>query len=95
MGTVERADLDKVLHGATPSQFISQEAQLLTSVIAVHDMYYFKGGWRAWAERPAMLVINVLTILAGAFICVGGLYATIKALQVASDSGALPSPFQC
>lgn len=83
------------LVGITASLFAAWYTYGLAGAFWIHDIYYFKGGWRAWAERPVMFVINVLTILAGFFICVGGLYATIKGLQMASDAGALPPPFQC
>ncbi|KAH6652325.1 transmembrane amino acid transporter [Truncatella angustata] len=83
------------LVGITASLFAAWYTYGLAGAFWIHDIYYFKGGWRAWAERPAMFVVNILTILAGAFICVGGLYATIKAMQIASESGTLPPPFQC
>ncbi|KAI1860494.1 hypothetical protein JX265_009893 [Neoarthrinium moseri] len=83
------------LVGITASLFAAWYTYGLAGMFWLHDTYHFKGGARAWVKRPLMLVVNVLTILAGAFICVGGLYATIKALQMASEAGLLPSPFQC
>ncbi|KAI0124046.1 transmembrane amino acid transporter [Xylariales sp. AK1849] len=83
------------LVGITASLFAAWYTYGLAGAFWLHDTYYFKGGSRAWAKRPLMTTVNVLTVLAGAFICVGGLYATIKALQMASESGSLPPPFQC
>jgi amino acid permease len=83
------------LVGITASLFAAWYTYGLAGAFWLHDTYHFKGGSRAWVQRPVMTVINVLTILAGAFICVGGLFATIKALQMASAAGTLPPPFQC
>ncbi|ETS77109.1 hypothetical protein PFICI_10983 [Pestalotiopsis fici W106-1] len=83
------------LVGIAASLFAAWYTYGLAGAFMLHLYYYSKGGWRAWAERPTMVFINVLTILLGAFICIGGLYATSKALQAASDAGALPPPFQC
>lgn len=83
------------LVGIAASLFAAWYTYGLAGAFWIHDIYYFKGGWRAWIERPAMFIINVFTVLAGLFICVGGLYATIKGLQMASEAGSLPPPFQC
>ncbi|KAI0403942.1 transmembrane amino acid transporter [Xylaria palmicola] len=67
----------------------------LAGAFWLHDTYYFKGGFQAWLRRPWMLALNIFTVLAGAFICFGGLYATIVALIRASAAGELPMPFRC
>jgi hypothetical protein len=83
------------LVGITASLFAAWYTYGLAGAFWLHDTYYFKGGFRAWFRRPWMLGVNVFTVLAGAFICVGGLYATAKSLEQASEAGSLPSPFQC
>lgn len=83
------------LLGITAALFAAWYTYGLAGAFWLHDAYYFKGGFRAWRRRPFMTLLNVLTLLAGAFICIGGLYATIRALQMASEAGELPAPFQC
>lgn len=50
---------------------------------------------RALRQRPLMFVINILTLLAGGFICVAGLYAIIKAIVVAYNTNLVGKPFSC
>ncbi|KAI8626311.1 transmembrane amino acid transporter [Xylariaceae sp. FL1651] len=83
------------LVGISASLFAAWYTYGLAGAFWLHDTYYFKGGYRAWFQRPFMLAVNVFTVLAGAFISVGGLYATITALIEASDAGELLPPFQC
>jgi hypothetical protein len=42
-----------------------------------------------------MAVINILTVLIGAFICVAGTFVTIKLIIDAYESGSVGSPFSC
>ncbi|KAI0015983.1 transmembrane amino acid transporter [Xylariomycetidae sp. FL0641] len=83
------------LVGITASLFAAWYTYGLAGAFWLHDTYHFEGGTRAWRRRPFMLVVNVLTVLAGGFICVGGLYATISAMLMASAAGELQKPFQC
>ncbi|KAI0914178.1 transmembrane amino acid transporter [Ustulina deusta] len=83
------------LVGISAALFAAWYTYGLAGAFWLHDTYYFEGGFRAWLQKPLMLVVNVFTILAGAFICIGGLYATIVALIKASAAGELPPPFQC
>ncbi|KAI1330124.1 transmembrane amino acid transporter [Xylariaceae sp. FL0255] len=83
------------LVGITAALFAAWYTYGLAGAFWLHDAYHFKGGFRAWLRRPLMFSLNVFTILAGAFICVGGLYATIVALRGAAAAGELPAAFQC
>ncbi|KAI0183097.1 transmembrane amino acid transporter [Xylaria flabelliformis] len=83
------------LVGISAAVFAAWYTYGLAGAFWLHDTYHFEGGYRGWFRKPMMLTVNVFTILAGAFICVGGLYATIVALIKASAAGELPSPFQC
>lgn len=83
------------LVGITASLFAAWYTYGLAGAFWLHDTYHFKGGYSAWFKRPISFVINVLTVLAGGFICVGGLYATIYSLKQAADAGELTPPFQC
>lgn len=83
------------LVGITASLFAAWYTYGLAGAFWLHDTYHFKGGYSAWFQKPTMFTINVFTILAGAFICVGGLYATIYSLIQAAAAGELIQPFQC
>ncbi|KAI1120744.1 amino acid transporter [Nemania abortiva] len=75
--------------------FVAWYTYGLAGAFWLHDTYHFKGGFQAWFRQPFMLVLNVLTVLAGGFVSIGGLYTTIVSLIKASDAGELPQPFQC
>ncbi|KAI1825630.1 transmembrane amino acid transporter [Xylaria intraflava] len=83
------------LVGISAALFAAWYTYGLAGAFWLHDSYHFEGGLKAWRQQPFMLAINVLTVLTGAFICVGGLYATIVSLIRASAAGELPPPFQC
>ena len=61
----------------------------------MHDAYVDGDGYREWARKWGQATLCVLTILAGAFICVAGMYVTVKAIVDAYNSGAVASPFSC
>ncbi|KAI0552214.1 transmembrane amino acid transporter [Xylaria curta] len=83
------------LVGITAAAFVAWYTYGLAGAFWLHDTYHFEGGFQAWLRRPLMLGLNIFTVLAGAFICIGGLYATIVALIRASAAGELPTPFRC
>ena len=61
----------------------------------LHDSYKDGNGFLTWRRKWVQATICILTILAGAFICVAGLYTTIRQIKDAYDSGAIPTPFAC
>lgn len=61
----------------------------------LHDSYYDGAGFFEWRRKWAQALICILTVLVGAFICVAGLYITIRQLVDAYASGAIPSAFAC
>lgn len=61
----------------------------------LHDSYHDEGGARAWRRRWLQALLALLTILAGAFICVGGLYVIIKAIVEVYQTGTVTAPFAC
>lgn len=79
----------------TAAAFLAWYTYGLAGAFWLHDTYHFEGGFQAWLQQPLMLALNIFTVLAGAFICVGGLYATITALIEATEAGELSTPFQC
>ncbi|KAJ8126282.1 hypothetical protein O1611_g7356 [Lasiodiplodia mahajangana] len=83
------------LVGIAAAAFVAWYTYGLAGAFWLHDTYHFKGGFEAWFRQPFMLVLNILTVLAGAFVSVAGLYAIIVSLIRASTAGELPPPFQC
>ena len=88
------------LVGIAAALFASWYTYGIAGAFWIHDTYYGynyggRGGWQELARRPVMTTINVLTFLAGAFICLGGLYVYIKMISEAYGSGALGVPFSC
>lgn len=63
----------------------------------LHYTYYDGngGGFQAWKRKPAGTAAAVLTILAGAFICIAGLYVSIKAIIDAYADGTIAEAFSC
>ena len=67
----------------------------LAGAFWLYDVYHDKGGVAAWRSRWAMTGINVATLAAGAFICVAGMYVTVKQIVDAYASGEVSAPFSC
>jgi hypothetical protein len=61
----------------------------------LHDSYHDGHGFYAWRRKWGQATLAVATVLSGAFICVAGLYVTIRGIVDAYASGLLPSPFTC
>lgn len=83
------------LIGIAAALFASWYTYGLAGAFWIHDTYVLKGGMRALRQRPLMFAINILTVLAGAFICVAGLYAIIKSIVVAYATNLVGKPFTC
>ncbi|KAI1464543.1 transmembrane amino acid transporter protein-domain-containing protein [Daldinia caldariorum] len=83
------------LVGIAASMFAAWYAYGLAGAFWLHDTYHYRGGYSGWFKRPIMFTLNIFTVLAGGFICIGGLYATIYSLREAANAGELPPPFQC
>ncbi|KAI0848537.1 transmembrane amino acid transporter protein-domain-containing protein [Daldinia vernicosa] len=83
------------LVGIAASMFAAWYTYGLAGAFWLHDTYHYGGGYDGWIKNPIMFSLNVLTVLAGGFICVGGLYGTIYSLREAAEAGELPPPFQC
>jgi len=61
----------------------------------LHDAYHDGEGTHTWLRKKFQTTLAVLIILGGAFICVAGMYVTIKAIIDAYQSGEVSSPFAC
>ena len=89
------------LVGIAAALFAAWYTYGLAGAFWLHDTYFgynfgsARSGWQELARRPLMTVLNVLTLLAGAFICIGGMYVYVRGISEAYASGAVPAPFSC
>ena len=83
------------LVGLAASLFAAWFTYGLAGAFWLHDAYHDEGGFSAWRRRWFMALLNILTLLGGGFICVAGLYVTIKSIVVAYQDGTVGSPFAC
>lgn len=83
------------LIGIAASLFASWYTYGIAGFFWLYDAYHYGLGKREWSRRCGMTIICVLTILAGAFICVAGMYVTVEGIKVAYRDGTVPVPFSC
>lgn len=62
----------------------------------LHDSYHDGAGFQTWKQKMWTGTLSaILTILAGLFICIAGLYVTIQAIVDAYADGTITAPFSC
>jgi len=61
----------------------------------LHDEYHYGDGTYGWRRKWFQTALCVVTIVVGAFICVAGMYVTVRAIVEAYESGAIATPFAC
>lgn len=61
----------------------------------LYDAWVYKGKVEAWKRNSLMTGLSLATLAAGAFICVAGMYVTIKQIVDAYASGKVSEPFSC
>lgn len=61
----------------------------------LHDTWVYKGGRRGLKSKPAQTVLALLTIAAGAFVCVAGTYVSVRGIVDAYAGGEVPGAFTC
>lgn len=61
----------------------------------LHDSYHDGFGFVAWRQHWLQAALALFTVLAGAFICVAGIYVNVRGISDAYASGQLPKPFTC
>jgi len=83
------------LIGIAASLFASWYTYGIAGFFWLHDIYHLKGGRRGLMHQPVQLTLAVMTILAGAFICVAGTYVSIKLISDAYKTGLVGKPFTC
>lgn len=83
------------LVGLAAALFASWYTYGIAGAFWLYDTWIDKGRLRGWTRRYGMTILSFLTLLAGAFICIAGLYVIIKGIKDAYDSDTVPKPFIC
>ncbi|KAI0703170.1 amino acid transporter [Earliella scabrosa] len=83
------------LAGITASLFASWYTYGIAGFFWLHDTFHFEGGAGALRRRWFGTTLAVLTVLAGAFMCVAGTYVSIKLIVDAYREGIVGKPFTC
>ncbi|KXL46299.1 MAG: hypothetical protein FE78DRAFT_146451 [Acidomyces sp. 'richmondensis'] len=83
------------LIGIAASLFAAWFTYGIAGMFWLHDSYHDGEGTRTWLKKKFQTTLALLTVLAGAFICVAGIYVTVKAIIDAYLSGQVSSPFAC
>ena len=83
------------LIGIAASLFASWYTYGIAGAFWLHDAWVDHGGRRALTTRLPMTFLSVATVAAGAFICVAGMYVTVKQIVDAYANGQVASPFTC
>lgn len=83
------------LIGIAASLFASWYTYGIAGFFWLYDAYHYGLGKRELARSWGMTTLCVLTILAGAFICVAGMYVTVDSIIVAYRDGTVSAPFSC
>lgn len=83
------------LIGIAASLFASWYTYGLAGMFWVFDTWVDKGGMRALMERWPMAGLSAATLIAGAFICVAGMYVSVKQIVDAYATGKVTAPFSC
>ncbi|KAF8527752.1 amino acid transporter [Gautieria morchelliformis] len=83
------------LIGLTAALFASWYTYGIAGFFYLHDAYHLGGGKKGLREHPWMVLASLLTIVAGAFMCVAGTYVFIKLIVDAYATGVISKPFSC
>lgn len=83
------------LIGIAASLFASWYTYGIAGAFWLHDAWVDHGGSHALKTRWPMTGLSVATLAAGAFICVAGMYVTIKQIVDAYAGGVVTAPFSC
>ena len=83
------------LIGIAASLFASWYTYGLAGAFWLYDAWVYKGGMEALKARWPMTGLSVATLAAGAFICLAGMYVSVKQIVDAYGSGQVSAPFSC
>jgi len=79
----------------TASLFAAWYTYGIAGFFWLHDTYHLKGEWEGLRQRWIGTSVAVLTVLAGAFMCVAGTFVSIKLIVIAYNTGLVGKPFAC
>ncbi|KAH8100591.1 transmembrane amino acid transporter protein-domain-containing protein [Cristinia sonorae] len=83
------------LIGIIAAVFASWYTYGLAGFFWLHDAYHLGDGLSTIGKRWTGTLLAILTIVAGAFICIAGTYVSIKLIVDAYASGIVGKPFTC
>ncbi|MCJ1285911.1 hypothetical protein MMC26_005253 [Xylographa opegraphella] len=83
------------LIGIAASLFASWYTYGIAGAFWIYDAYHYRGGADGLRRHKVMTTLCVLTLLAGAFICVAGMYVTVDSIVLAYAAGTIAAPFSC
>ncbi|KAF8222254.1 transmembrane amino acid transporter [Tricholoma matsutake] len=83
------------LIGISAALFASWYTYGVAGFFWLHDVYKLKGGSQGLQRQTGGLILAVLTIIAGGFICVTGTYVSIKLISDAYGNHLVGKPFSC
>ncbi|KAJ6438790.1 amino acid transporter [Purpureocillium lavendulum] len=83
------------LIGIAASLFAAWFTYGVAGMFWLHDSYHDGPGFLTWRRKWFQASLAAVTILAGGFICVAGLYVTIRGIKDAYASGQIASAFTC
>ena len=83
------------LIGIAAALFASWYTYGIAGAFWIYDAYTYRGGMDALKRHGFMTALSILTLLAGMFICVAGLYAIIEGIIQAYAAGLIAAPFSC
>jgi hypothetical protein len=83
------------LIGIAASLFASWYTYGIAGFFWLYDSYHYGAGRGSWTKAWIMSSLCLGTILAGAFICVAGMYVNVDSIIIAYRDGTLPNPFAC
>ncbi|KAI0746622.1 amino acid transporter [Daedaleopsis nitida] len=83
------------LTGITASLFASWYTYGVAGFFWLHDTFYLKGGIEGLKRRWFGTTLAVLTVIAGAFMCIAGTFVSVKLIVDAYRQGLVGLPFTC
>ncbi|MCJ1407393.1 hypothetical protein MMC19_001464 [Ptychographa xylographoides] len=83
------------LIGIAASLFAAWYTYGIAGFFWIYDTHRYRNGMVGLKKHAFMTLLSVLTILAGAFICVAGMYVTIYSIVQAYAAGTIAAPFSC
>ncbi len=83
------------LIGIAASLFASWYTYGIAGAFWIYDAWVYQGGAEGLKRNWPMTGLSIATLAAGAFICVAGMYVTVKQIVDVYASGQVTTPFKC